>query len=393
MSNGDIIPSQALWGKESSKLESDEVFNQITTTIGSEKIHQFLDETETKGDLIRISDLIENSIHETKSHYRSRIERADNPSVLEDVFDEAVLSHQLGHVQVDVLKVFLHPDILGRMRNDFYNKLDEKVHDFPSYYKAKEIQEGYKDSLYKFIQKFPNDAVYEEPSEPSMPPSGMSPEALPAFYAEALHGDFIHFNSKGLPNDTDPQCYISFNQKNNPEIALEVWGEVLEESELKDTLHFKVLKDMADGFKDNIVIYKSEKISNDSFHSLLQTYILKCKERGIKGDNLLADDNGMLPATIKIAQGVSTSCEPSYYKSYLKADSKHSKHHTYNSFIADMLLLSLIVAKKRNTTGPIKAEAKKAFREFMILSGINPKTMYPQALGDELPRWTKVESN
>ncbi|MDO5451531.1 MAG: hypothetical protein Q4F56_00365, partial [Candidatus Saccharibacteria bacterium] len=100
-----------------------------------------------------------------------------------------------------------------------------------------------------------------------------------------------------------------------------------------------------------------------------------------------------------IANGISISGEPGYVNDYLRYTDHKEGKHSWTTFIDKMAILSISVAANRLGVKPdsldvpgLEEETKKVFREFMLLSKINPDTMLPVEYGDSKPSWANLEN-
>lgn len=148
---------------------------------------------------------------------------------------------------------------------------------------------------------------------------------------------------------------------------------------------------------DDIVIYKTDNIDNDQFKALLQDFQKRCNE--MAPDILPSDDKKMPATTQKIANGISIAGEPSYVNDYLRYTDHKGGKHSWTTFVDKMAILSTSIAANRLGIKPDSADApglqdeiKKVFREFMLLSKINPDTMLPEEYGDKLPSWANLDN-
>ena len=218
------------------------------------------------------------------------------------------------------------------------------------------------------------------------------------FYA----GQFIHVNSNKPRERGGLRCYITPDKTTDPGAVLYAWKESFQQSPLKDSLYFKFATSMNDHRNggrqrpDDIVIYKTDNIDDGQFKELLQDFQKRCDE--MSPDLLPSDDKKMPATTRKIANGISIAGEPGYVNDYLRYTDHKEGKHSWTTFVDKMALLSLSVASNRLGVKPeslnvpgLEEETKKVFREFMLLSKINPDTMLPVEYGDSGPSWTNLE--
>jgi len=211
--------------------------------------------------------------------------------------------------------------------------------------------------------------------------------------------DFLHVNSQQPRKGFGLRCYISPDVVKNPAVVISAWGESIRNSSLRDRLYFKLYNsiqssnDEADR-ADHIIIYKDISIDDVEFKDLLLDFQRRCNE--VSPKILQNDETRMVVTARKIADGISIAGDPSYVNDYLMCTGR--ERHSWTTFIDKMILLSISVAANRlgleeprsiDESG-LEQETKKVFREFMLLSKINPDTMLPVEYGDELPSWAKL---
>ncbi|MCR5700434.1 MAG: hypothetical protein K6G49_03370 [Candidatus Saccharibacteria bacterium] len=221
---------------------------------------------------------------------------------------------------------------------------------------------------------------------------------------DPIMSNFIHVNAnKPRDNKNMLRCYISPDMTKDPSAVIYAWNECINESPLRDELYYKFNTKLnpernASQRPDSIVIYKTENIDDGQFRELLQNFQDKCN--GMSPDLLSADDSKMPAATQKIANGISISAEPDYINNYLRYTGKKAGKHSWTTFVDKMTSMSLTVAANRLGVTPesldtpgLEEETKQVFREFMLLSKINPNTMLPMEFGDDLPSWTNLKDS
>lgn len=218
-----------------------------------------------------------------------------------------------------------------------------------------------------------------------------------------ISGEFIHVNSNKPREKGGLRCYISPDKTADPSAVLYAWNESFQASPLKDSLYFKFATSMNNydnRYKqrpDDIVIYKTDNIDDAQFKELLQDFQKRCNEMS---PDLLPSDSKKMPATTqKIANGISIAGEPSYVNDYLRYTDHKEGKHSWTTFVDIMAILSTSIAANRLGIRPdsidapgLQDETKKVFREFMLLSKINPDTMLPVEYGDKFPSWANLDS-
>lgn len=308
--------------------------------------------------------------------------------------------HQVGN---DTIKVFLNPDFIssvgrGRMMSE-YNAIqsDYSRREEESWMNATQTYQRYQmqaklaaDSLAENVgdvayqKEIPDIDTTYDPNKPIIP------------------GDFIHVNSNKPREKGGLRCYITPDKTTDPGAVLYAWNESFQASPLKDSLYFKFATSMnsyKDGGKqrpDDIVIYKTDNIDDDQFKALLQDFQKRCNEMS---PDILPSDGKKMPATTqKIANGISIAGEPGYVNDYLRYTDHKEGKHSWTTFVDKMAILSTSIAANRLGVRPDSAdvpglqdETKKVFREFMLLSKINPDTMLPAEYGDKRPSWANLD--
>ena len=217
-------------------------------------------------------------------------------------------------------------------------------------------------------------------------------------------GGFFHVNSNKPREKGGLRCYITPDKTRDPSAVLYAWKESVQDSPLKDSLYFKFATSMEDSKDDSkqrlddIVIYKTDNIDDGQFKSLLQDFQRRCNE--MSPDLLPSDDKKMPATTQKIANGISIAGEPGYVNDYLRYTDHKGGKHSWTTFVDKMAMLSTSVAANRLGIQPdsidapgLEKETKKVFREFMLLSKINPDTMLPAEYGDERPAWANLSKS
>ena len=309
--------------------------------------------------------------------------------------------HQVGN---DTIKVFLNPDFIssvgrGRMmseynaiQSDYSRREEESWMDATQTYQRYQMQAKLAaDSLVQNVgdvayqKEIPDIDTTYDPNKPIIP------------------GDFIHVNSNKPREKGGLRCYITPDKTTDPGAVLYAWNESFQASPLKDSLYFKFATSMnsyKNGGKqrpDDIVIYKTDNIDDGQFKALLQDFQKRCNE--MSPDILPSDDKKMPATTQKIANGISIAGEPGYVNDYLRYTDHKEGKHSWTTFVDKMAILSTSIAANRLGVKPDSADApglqdetKKVFREFMLLSKINPDTMLPEEYGDKLPSWADLDN-
>lgn len=316
-----------------------------------------------------------------------------------DNVQNLVRNHRVGG---DTVKVFLDPDFVsstgrGRIFSEYnkiqsdYSRRDEEsqldpVQTYQRYYtRAKLVADDLKENV--------GDVSYQKEVDEDS-----------TYYPEKplVSGQFIHVNSQKPQENGGLRCYITADKNVDPSAVLYAWNKSFQNSPLKYSLYFKfatTLSSFRDGGKqrpDDIVIYKTDDVDDGQFKELLRDFQRECRELS---PDILPSDEGKMPATTqKIADGISIAGEPSYVNDFLRYTDHKEGKHSWTTFVDKMVILSASVAANRLGVRPsslevpeLENEMKKVFREFMLLSKINPDTMLPTEYGDDSPEWAKLE--
>ncbi len=304
----------------------------------------------------------------------------------------------------DTIKVFLNPDYISEMgRGRMFTKYNAIQSDFSrreedSWLTGPQTYQRYRTQAKMMADSFAEnggDVAYQKEVDDG--DAAYSPDG--PFYP----GHFIHVNSNKPRDKGGLRCYISTDKTTDPGAVLYAWKESVQKSPLKDSLYFKFATSM-DNYKnggkqrpDDIVIYKTDNIDDNQFRELLQDFQKRCNE--MSPDLLPSDDKKMPATTQKIANGISISGEPGYVNDYLRYTDHKEGKHSWTTFVDKMAILSISVAANRLGIKPdsldvpgLEEETKKVFREFMLLSKINPDTMLPVEYGDSKPSWANLEN-
>ena len=305
----------------------------------------------------------------------------------------------------DTIKVFLNPDLIsstGKTRiMSNYNEIqsDYSRREETSWMDGRQTYDRYvmrakivADSLFKNI----GDVNYQK-EIPGIDNKYNTNKQI-------TRGDFIHVNSNQPHEKGGLRCYISADKTTDPSAVLYAWNESFQASPLKNNLYFKFatsMNDHRDGGKqrpDDIIIYKTDDIDDTQFKELLQDFQKRCND--MSPDLLPSDDAKMPAAAQKIANGISIAGEPDYVNDYLRYTDRKVGKHSWTTFIDNMAILSTSVAANRLGIKPnsidapgLQDETKKVFREFMLLSRINPDTMLPIEYGEQKPSWANLKNS
>lgn len=343
-------------------------------------------------------------------------QRPEKREYIQETWDKlmgnVVSNTREGTVHQDVDEIFLSPNFLARdygplrsLSNYATLQRDNSRAEGENWYDAKETAVRYYKGarrLANFAAKNNGDIFYQEASRFRFNEPG------------ARGQNFLRVNEHqphlGSYGDS-LRCYITADKTKDPGQVFDAWRESLENSPLRDNLFYKFVnripaKDycLKDDMKiiryDDIVVYKYDNIDDGQFRALLLEFLERCND---KSPELLAADAKKMPATtIKIADGLSVSGNPILMNDYLRvvlgdySDVSESLS-SWTSFVDRMSTLSALVAASRTATDTTRLDANKlrnpaknVFREFLLLSNINPETMMDKKYGDELPSWTKI---
>ena len=397
---------------DSEKLNaSDKTIDNLFDKVGREAGKGYFEKPDVVFDLAK--DALSLTPQQAISNFKGQVEAYRNRSTesyrqraaifyeqTRDNVQKLAREHSVGN---DTIKVFLDPNYIsekgrGMILSEYnaiqsdYSRQEEDswltgVHTYQRYrMQAKMMADGFSESG--------GDVAYQK--EISDMDSTYDPNG--PFYA----GQFIHVNSNKPRERGGLRCYITPDKTTDPGAVLYAWKESFQQSPLKDSLYFKFATSMNDHRNggrqrpDDIVIYKTDNIDDGQFKELLQDFQKRCDE--MSPDLLPSDDKKMPATTRKIANGISIAGEPGYVNDYLRYTDHKEGKHSWTTFVDKMALLSLSVASNRLGVKPeslnvpgLEEETKKVFREFMLLSKINPDTMLPVEYGDSGPSWTNLE--
>ena len=377
------------------KGEDGKTLKGISDKIGFEQLDLILENS------YRISDVRElnkKSLMDVVSEFREKTDaNTESLAIGKEIREHIHKLGQEGKIGTDVAKLWMHPELIAPppINNGAAAKIYETVEMRNGVRANDEQQAIVQNAILKLAKRYPRRDVDVQSS------FGTNPVINEHSILGQREG-FVHFNSSKRGNGVDLRCYISLNPEKR-DIALKAWHDSLKESEVKDDLYYKV--GMTDEHIDDIVIYKSDVVSDDKFKRILQIF----SEKSLDED--LVDKNNTLPTGRKIADEIAIAPETKYVNSYLKSMGENK--YSYNQFVARMLELSACVASQRmenhkmryaKTSDGVKSgkihstksydfrhEMRDVFREFMMLSKINPDTMLPDEYGDELPSWAQIK--
>lgn len=308
--------------------------------------------------------------------------------------------HQVGN---DTIKVFLNPDFIssvGRGRSmSEYNAIQSDYSRREGYSWMTGLQTS---ERYMMRTKMVADSLSENVGDVAYQSDDPDSDTTYDPSKPIVAGQFIHVNSKKPREKGGLRCYITPDKTTDPSAVLYAWNESFQNSPLKDSLYFKFatsMKNYKDGQvqrPDDIVIYKTDIIDDEQFKALLQDFQKRCNEMS---PDILPSDGKKMPATTqKIANGISIAGEPGYVNDYLRYTDHKEGKHSWTTFVDKMAILSTSIAANRLGVRPDSAdvpglqdETKKVFREFMLLSKINPDTMLPEEYGDKRPSWANLD--
>lgn len=330
-------------------------------------------------------------------NYQARAE-----SFLEDTRDNIRNLTKDGLVGGDVVKVFLDPQFISRSgRGMLMNEYNAIQTDY-----SRREENSWMDKLQTFERskmraQLVADSLFENVGDVSYQAEVSGIDTTYDPNKGIITGDFIHVNSKKPREKGGIRCYITADKTKDPSAVLYAWNESFQASPLKDSLYFKFATPSENMLNnksrpDDIVIYKTDNIDDGQFKKLLQDFQKRCNEMS---PDILPSDGKKMPATTqKIANGISIAGEPGYVNDYLRYTDHKEGKHSWTTFVDKMAILSTSIAANRLGVRPDSAdvpglqdETKKVFREFMLLSKINPDTMLPAEYGDKRPSWANLD--
>ncbi|MDO5480728.1 MAG: hypothetical protein Q4F60_00030 [Candidatus Saccharibacteria bacterium] len=300
-------------------------------------------------------------------------------------------------ISQDVAKAWLQQDFLQNKFSMYGCYRDIQVTEIlednslisPEAWNAK--KQKYRSSAMSLVRKHPN--AFWQSGNVSVNPD--------KFWAD---NDFIHINANKNTGDIDLRCYITPDFTKDPATVLDAWQDALEDTGLQDSIYFKITGGLGEPTHqrlDSIVVYKDPNTPDDVFRNLLETFRRRCQQ---SNPEALADDPRNLPATTQeIAPGITVAPEPKFINEVLRTsaetkDGNHFSRHSWTTFVERMLIVSMSLAANRlqssqqpATRDSMCSEAKKCFRELMLLSKINPDTMLPVEYNNARPSWMNLD--
>lgn len=203
-------------------------------------------------------------------------------------------------------------------------------------------------------------------------------------------GDFVHFNADKQKGKVATRIYINPDLTQSPAQVLDAWYKSLVQTGLKDKIYFKVPGGLSKR-QDGIVIYLTDQTNPSDVEKLLTTFLATCSPE------LLSPVS--MPSAITITRGIAIAPELRNINTFLKY-SGVDERISYNEWIASSAQLAFelayndIAASGTANITPImlKDSARKYFEKIIKLSGLNPETMVPNALGGKLPSWARYFS-
>lgn len=408
--NPDSESSQSPETHETLQNSSDRILDQVFDKLGHRPNTGYFGRPEIRDTLLddAVDTPARTIIHNFKSEFSDYIqhskpeyqERTKNTyAAIRDRVQDLSHRHLVGN---DTIKVFLSPNYLIENQGIGWSitNYSELQSDFSrseghNWFDARQTAANKRDSakrLADFAYAQTGDVHYQ----------GMG--SFTAYDPEQgiTSNTFIHVNTNQPQKGHCMRCYISADKTADPGQVLDAWREALEESPLSRSLYYKYTDYMpSDDHRsqrfDDIVIYKYDNIDDGEFKALLQDFQRRCAEKS--PDLLPSDPAKMPPTTMKIADGISISGEPELVNSYLCSTNRTDGRHSWTSFVDRIAMLSTLIASRRLGITPdtidvpgLRPETSRVFREFMLLSDINPDTMLSNSFGNHLPSWANLDS-
>lgn len=299
----------------------------------------------------------------------------------------------------DTIKLFLNPKILNSRNYTYDISQYENIQKDESRQTTPSSELWYNDALLNIRYSHRTKELADGYANRN---GDVSYQSFPFIYDpnQPISHDYIHINSRRPHNNQRAlRCYISPDMTKDPSSVVYSWGKSVNNSPLQDSLYYKFISKLNSGKiqrTDSIVIYKTEDIDNEQFKELLQSFQTQCDE--ISPELLPADDYKMPATTLKIANGLSVSAEPTYINKLMRYTGHENGRHSWNTFVDKMISLSLTLASRRLKFTPesfqsleLETETKKVFREFMLLSKIDPDTMLPADFHKAYPSWLDLD--
>lgn len=200
-------------------------------------------------------------------------------------------------------------------------------------------------------------------------------------------GGFIHFNSRKQVGEITTRIYITPDLAKAPTQVLNAWYDSLVQTGLKDKIYFKV-PDGLSKRQEGIVIYLTDQVNPADVDRLLKTFLITCPP------DLLSSVR--MPSTVSVARGIAMAPQLRNINTFMRY-SGIEESMSYNEWVASSTEIALELAYNEVVTGGaknitpkmLKESAEKYFEKIVKLSGVNPDTMVPNALGGKKPSWAE----
>ncbi len=204
---------------------------------------------------------------------------------------------------------------------------------------------------------------------------------------EQESGGAIHFNSRKQIGEVTTRIYVTPDLAKSPTQVLNAWYDSLVQTGLKDKIYFKVPIGLSKR-QEGIVVYLTDQTNPADVDRLLKTFSASCPP-----DLLSAVP---MPSAVSIARGIAMAPELRNIKTFMRY-SGIEEGMSYNQWVASSTEIALELAYHEVVAGGatnitprmLKEPAEKYFEKIVKLSGVNPDTMVPNALGGKMPIWAE----
>lgn len=210
---------------------------------------------------------------------------------------------------------------------------------------------------------------------------------------EQESGGFMHFNAERQTGETTTRVYINPDLAQSPAQVLDAWHNALIQTGLKDKIYFKV----SDGLQkrqEGIVVFLTDHTDPTDVEKLLTTFSATCPP------DLLS--SVPMPSAVPVTRGISMAPQLRNINTFLRysgveREAGVPEQISYNEWVASSTQLAFELAYHEATANGattvtpkmLKEPAEKYFEKIVKLSGVNPDTMVPNALGGKRPLWAE----
>lgn len=210
---------------------------------------------------------------------------------------------------------------------------------------------------------------------------------------EQESGGFMHFNADRQTGEITARVYINPDLAQSPAQVLDAWHNALVQTGLEDKIYFKV-PDGLQNRQEGIVVFLTDHTDPADVEKLLTTFSATCPP------DLLS--SVPMPSAVSVTRGITMAPELRNINTFLRYSGVEKEagvpeQISYNEWVASSTQLAFELAYHEATASGVttvtpkmlKEPAEKYFEKIVKLSGVNPDTMVPNALGDKKPSWAE----